>query len=105
MTLVKSSLLHLLLGACLFAAGVPAALASGDQERARAALEAGQVLPLRTVLERLEREHPGQVLEVELEQEKGRWIYEVKMLRAGGRLAKIKVDARTGDLVSQQERR
>jgi len=38
-----------------------------DHDRARDAVQAGQVLPLKTVLERLERHHPGQVLEVELE--------------------------------------
>mgnify|MGYP000685699465 CR=1 FL=1 len=46
----------------------------------------GQVLPLGTVLERLAREHPGQVLKVELESERGRWIYEVRLLQSGGRL-------------------
>ena len=76
----------------------PAVWAS-DQDRARAALQAGQVLPLKTVLERLEGTHPGQVLEVELEQDGGRWIYEVKLLEPGGRLAKLKLDARTAELL------
>lgn len=95
---------QVLVTAGLLVASVPMALASGDQERARAAVQAGQVLPLRSVLERMEREHPGQVLEVELEQDKGRWIYEFKLLRTGGQLAKIKVDARTGEVLSQKDR-
>lgn len=72
-----------------------------DHNRARQAVQAGQVLPLRSVLERLEREHPGQVMEVELEQEEGdgRWIYEVKLLEPGGQLVKLKLDARTGALL------
>jgi len=77
----------------------PPALAGGkgDHERARAALQAGEVLPLRTLLERVERSHPGQVLEVELERDDGRWIYELKLLQAGGRLLKLKLDARTAE--------
>ncbi|MDO8387216.1 MAG: PepSY domain-containing protein [Polaromonas sp.] len=71
-----------------------------DHNRARQALQAGQVLPLGKVLERLEREHPGQVLEVELEQEEGRWIYEVKLLQPQGQLVKLKLDARTAALLS-----
>ena len=71
-----------------------------DHNRARQAVQAGQVLPLRSVLERLEREHPGQVLEVELEQEEGRWIYEVKLLQPQGQLVKLKLDARTAALLS-----
>lgn len=71
-----------------------------DHNRARQAVQAGQVLPLRSVLERLEREHPGQVMEVELEQEEGRWIYEVKLLQPQGQLVKLKLDARTAALLS-----
>ena len=70
-----------------------------DHNRARQAVQAGQVLPLRSVLERLEREHPGQVMEVELEQEEGRWIYEVKLLQPAGQLVKLKLDVRTGALL------
>jgi uncharacterized membrane protein YkoI len=82
----------------------PMALADNDQDRARAAVHAGKALPLKTVLERLEREHPGQVLEVELEQEDGRWIYEVKLLQAGGRLVKLELDAASGEVLLRTER-
>ena len=82
------------------------ALASdrGDHERARRAMTTGQVLPLRTVLERLESEHPGQVLEVELEQDDGPWIYKVKLLQNDGQLVKIKLDARTAAVLSSRSR-
>ncbi|MDP3171832.1 MAG: PepSY domain-containing protein [Polaromonas sp.] len=70
-----------------------------DHNLARQALQAGQVLPLGKVLERLEREHPGQVMEVELEQKEGRWIYEVKLLQPQGQLVKLKLDARTAELL------
>ena len=75
-----------------------------DHERARRAMTTGQVLPLRTVLERLDREHPGQVLEVELEQDDGQWIYEVKLLQKDGQLVKIKLDARTAALLGSRTR-
>lgn len=72
---------------------------SRDHERARAAVEAGQVLPLPTLLERLRRTHPGQVLELELERDDGRWIYEVKLLQANGQLLKLDVDAATAQVL------
>ena len=75
-----------------------------DHERARAALQAGQVLPLKQVLERLAQTHPGEVLEVELEQDHGRWRYEIKLLQAGGQLRKLKVDARSGELLQRPGR-
>lgn len=56
------------------------------------------------MLDRLEKSHPGQVLEVELERDDGRWIYEIKLLQAGGRLLKLKLDARSGELLGARAR-
>ena len=75
-----------------------------DHEKARSALEAGQVLPLPTLLERLRRTHPGQVLELELEREEGRWIYEVKLLKDDGQLSKLKFDAATGKVLQARRK-
>ncbi|MDO8990624.1 MAG: PepSY domain-containing protein [Sideroxyarcus sp.] len=71
----------------------------GDHDRARHALEAGEILPLRTILENMERDYPGQIMEVELDRKAGGWIYEIKLLRKGGELVKLKVDARDGKVV------
>ena len=90
---------------CVAALPAPAAARGDhDHDRARQALEAGQVLPLRAVLERLEREVPGQVLEVELEQEGGRWIYEIKLITPAGQLTKVKLDARTAEVLRVKAR-
>lgn len=75
-----------------------------DHERARQALEAGQIQPLRAILDRVERDHPGQVMEVELENEDGRWLYEVKLLQKDGALVKLKLDARDGTLLDRKEK-
>ena len=83
----------------------PLALADSDQDRARAAVQAGKVLPLKAVLERLEREQPGQVLAIELEQDDdGRWIYEIKLLQPGGRLVRLELDAASAELLRRKER-
>ena len=73
-----------------------------DHDRARQALEQGQVLPLRTVLDRVEREYDGQALKVEFEHEDGRFIYEIRLLQRDGRLVKLKVDARDGRIVERR---
>jgi uncharacterized membrane protein YkoI len=75
-----------------------------DHDRARRAVQAGQVMSLREVLTRLERSHPGKVLEVELEGEEGRWVYELKVLQDDGRLIKLKVDARSGEVLKARLR-
>ena len=71
----------------------------GDHDLARTAVESGQVLPLKTVLAHLERQRPGNVLEVELERKGSGWVYEIKQLEAGGQLARIKLDAKTGQIL------
>ncbi|MDY0014540.1 MAG: PepSY domain-containing protein [Rhodocyclaceae bacterium] len=77
-----------------------------DHDRARQALEAGEVLPLQTILQGVERQYPGQVVDVELEREhEGRfdgWIYKIKVLRPGGALVKLKVDARDGAILGSK---
>ncbi|MCZ7654484.1 MAG: hypothetical protein M5R42_09705 [Rhodocyclaceae bacterium] len=55
----------------LLSAGTGHAGDNSDHERARQTVEAGEVLPLRTILERVEREiTPGQIMEVELDRKK-----------------------------------
>jgi uncharacterized membrane protein YkoI len=76
----------------------------GDHERARAAVRAGEVLPLSVLLNRLQPAWPGQVLELELEHEDGRWIYEVKLLQPGGQVVKLDVDARTATVLKHRRK-
>ena len=75
-----------------------------DHDRARQALEAGEILPLKTVLEKVDRDTPGQVMEVELERKHDRWMYEIKLLRSGGSLVKLLVDAHDGKIVARRAR-
>jgi uncharacterized membrane protein YkoI len=72
-----------------------------DHDRARAALKAGEVLPLADILARVAVSHPGQVLEVELDRDQGVWMYELKLLQNDGLLVKLKVNARDGSVVRQ----
>ncbi|MGB6241057.1 MAG: PepSY domain-containing protein [Castellaniella sp.] len=79
-----------------------------DREKAERLQAMGEVLPLQTVLAQVAKDYPGQVLKVEFDEDDGckrgetcpdRWVYELKILQDGGRLVKIKVDARTGQVL------
>lgn len=99
--MAKGGLVVVTLGLGLLG-GTPAAAADRhDHELAREALAAGEILPLRTVLESVERKSPGKVLAIELERRRGRWLYEIKLLRPGGALVKVWVDAADGSLVAR----
>ena len=88
------------LALCLFGAS-PMLQADdhGSHELARHALEQGRVLPLRTVLEKIERDYQGQALKVEFEQDDGRFLYKIRLLQSDGRMAKLKVDAVDGKVL------
>jgi uncharacterized membrane protein YkoI len=80
-----------------------------DRQIAEQLLQSGEILPLQEVLSRVAKVYPGQVLKVEFEEESDlcqeghdcpdRWIYELRILQAEGRLVKIKADARTGEIL------
>jgi uncharacterized membrane protein YkoI len=97
-TTLRALLTSVLTAMLLSAMALPVARAGdkADHEQARAAVQAGEVLPLPILLHKLQRTHPGQVLELELERDDGRWLYEVKLLQANGRLLKLELDASTG---------
>ncbi len=91
---LSGALLLVLLGA-----GASYAGDGHDHDRARRALESGEILPLRAILDGVDRDYPGQIMEVELEREDARWLYEIKLLRTDGALVKLKIDARDGALL------
>ncbi|MDY0308351.1 MAG: peptidase [Castellaniella sp.] len=77
-----------------------------DRDMAERLQALGEVKPLQDVLAQVARDYPGQVLKVSFEQEdeddsclkcRGLWIYELKLLLDQGQLAKLKIDARTGE--------
>jgi uncharacterized membrane protein YkoI len=72
-----------------------AASADVDHERARRAYEAREIVSLGDILTAVERDHKGQVVEVELEREGGRWVYEVELLTPSGRMLELLYDAAT----------
>lgn len=67
-----------------------------DHERARRALECGEVMPLADVLAAVRPHISGKVIETEFEREDGIWIYEMKYINRQGLLVEVYVDARTG---------
>lgn len=83
-----------------------------DQERARAAVESGDIVPLALILERVEYLYHGSIIEVELESEEdeglehdedygldGGFLYEIKLLTPQGNLLELLLDARNAALI------
>ncbi len=78
-------------------------VADEDHEAARRLKQAGEILPLEQVLDKAGATHPGRVLEVELEREKGRYIYELEVLTDENIVWELKYDARSGALIETEK--
>jgi uncharacterized membrane protein YkoI len=76
----------------------------GDHDEAREAYEHGEALSLAQILRLAQRQVPGEVLDVELEREHGRLVYEIEILTPSGRVRQLILDARTGALLQQEGR-
>lgn len=83
-------------------AAAPAA-AQSDVDRARAALEQGEVLPLATILAMVQDQVDARIIEVEFEEEDGRYIYEFELVTPDGRLLEAKADPVTGRILEMGE--
>jgi uncharacterized membrane protein YkoI len=105
--------LTLILRLALFAPALTLPLTAGGQDAAPApapdfesALDAvarGDILPLADILPRIEREFAGRAIDTEIETDDGRWVYELEILTADGRLFEVDVDAATGETLEVEE--
>ncbi len=62
----------------------------------------GKILPLETILKKVNVLQAGKVLEVELEQEHGRYIYEIEILTDDGAVWEFKYDAQSAILLESE---
>jgi len=94
----------------LLAAGLCAAIAAGpaaakkggrDQDDAAQAVRDGRAMPVAEILKRVRG--MGEVLEIELDDDDGRLVYEIKFLDKRGRRVEVYVDARTGAVLKRED--
>ncbi|TCU67409.1 peptidase YpeB-like protein [Bradyrhizobium sp. R2.2-H] len=86
---------------------VPAAASDHDRgapDAVRHAVEAGEIKSLADILASVRGKLPGEVAGVEIERERGRWIYEFRLVDDKGRLYEAYVDARSGEIERIKEK-
>ncbi|MCR4378042.1 MAG: hypothetical protein NUV50_08130 [Rhodospirillales bacterium] len=106
--MIKVHMIARLLFAALVLAGVSTAPLSAwadskDQARAREAMLRGDISPLSEALGVIEKEYPGEILEVELEEadnfDPPVFLYEIKVLMAEGEVIKVKLHAKSLEII------
>ena len=94
----------LLVATCLVLATTSGTRADDDDhDFAKRALEQGRALPLADIIAKVSPQVPGKVIEVELEDEDGSLVYDLKVLSPQGRLQEIEVNAATGKILKIED--
>lgn len=73
-----------------------------DSDRARHAVERGEALALAEILTRVRSDLGGEVVGVEFERRRDRWLYEFKVIDPAGRLWEVYVDAATAAILKRE---
>ncbi len=83
-----------------------AARADYDHNEIKRLRDAGEILPLETIIDNYrERHRGGRIIEVELEFVENRYVYEIEILDDDGTVQELEYDARTGKLRHVKEHR
>ena len=96
---VKRMLLHAIAAVSVMLVITGTAMADDDMERVRELRGTESILPLSDILTTAAKQYPGKVLEVELEEEHGQIIYEVKLLGRDHKVHHLEIDARSGRIL------
>lgn len=104
--MLKNNLAKIGLIICLgvFSVSASASDHHRDHEKAKQALINGDVLSLQEVLDSISKSQQGKPIKIEFDDDDGRFLYEIKLLRDNGNVAKIKVDATNGKILKIKER-
>ncbi len=73
-----------------------------DSETVRRWVEQGRVLPLEELLARHGERIAGRLLDVEVEREHGRIVYELEVIGDDGRVREIYLDAASGEWLDEE---
>lgn len=88
----------------LLLAATPVASRDLDQDEALRLRREGLIQPLESLLQRAMQRHPGaRLLEAELEEDDGIYVYEIELLTAGGIARELELDASDGRLLKDEE--
>ena len=72
-----------------------------NHEQIRRLKESGTILSLESVLEQIRRDHPGRIIEIELDNDDGTYTYELELVDEQGIVWDLEIDARTGKLLEK----
>ena len=84
---------------------VKVAVADDDEWRnLHRAVQAGEIKPLSEIMDRLQQDWIGDVIDVDIEKEDGAILYDIELLGPQGQVVEFEIDARTGEVLEIEGR-
>ena len=74
-----------------------------DDQRIRQLQRSGEILSLEQIFDRARKVKPGRIVDVDLDKDDGRYIYEIELLERSGKVWEMEFDARTGELLQLEQ--
>jgi len=78
-------------------------LAKLDAEEARELKQSGQIMPLEDLIALVRKDYPGQIIQIELDEEKDRYVYEIEVVGEEGVVIELELDAATGEVLKYKK--
>lgn len=86
------------------AAAFNAAARDIKHDEALALRQQGEIMPLEQLLTAISKRYPdARLLDVELEEEKGVYVYEVELVTREGQVRELEINARNGRVLQDEE--
>lgn len=76
----------------------------GLPDRARGAIRRGEIRPLRDVIARVRQRSNAEILDVDLHQNGGAWVYGLRVLTPNGRVRDVFVDGRSLEVLDLKDK-
>lgn len=65
--------------------------------------QSGRIMPLEDLISQVRSEYPGRIIEVELDDDDGRYVYELELVDENGVVWDLEVDASTGQVLKYEQ--
>lgn len=88
--------MYLFVATCFALVSISAISDDNDSKRVRRLVQEKKIISLESLMPSIRKQGDFKVLEIELDEDDGKLVYEVELLDKEGRVYEIKYDARTG---------
>jgi len=65
--------------------------------------QSGKIMPLEDLIKQVRRDYPGRIIEIELDDDDGRYVYELELVDENGVVWDLDVDAKTGQVLKYEQ--